>query len=43
MLKDSEYLLQFKNLFLRPFYHNPSEMKDYVRKESEDLADLYGG
>jgi tripartite-type tricarboxylate transporter receptor subunit TctC len=42
MLKDPEYLSQFKKLFLRPFYHSPTEMKDYVRKESETLADLYG-
>jgi tripartite-type tricarboxylate transporter receptor subunit TctC len=42
MLKDPEYLSQFKKLFLKPFYHNPSEVKDYVKKESEDLDDLFG-
>jgi tripartite-type tricarboxylate transporter receptor subunit TctC len=42
MLTDPEYLSQFRKLFLRPFYHSPTEMKDYVRKESETLADLYG-
>jgi tripartite-type tricarboxylate transporter receptor subunit TctC len=43
MLTDPEYLSQFNKLFLRPFYHRPGEMKEYVRKESESLADLYGG
>lgn len=42
MLKDPEYLSQFRKVFLRPFYHSSTEMKDYVRKESENLADLYG-
>ena len=43
MLTDPEYLSQFNKLFLRPFHHSSSDMKEYVRKESESLADLYGG
>jgi tripartite-type tricarboxylate transporter receptor subunit TctC len=42
IMKDKEYLAQLDKLRLRPFLHNPSEMVDYIKKEREVAADVYG-
>lgn len=42
MYKDPEYVANIEKLRLRPFYHNPSEMKEYIRKEREVAEDVYG-
>jgi tripartite-type tricarboxylate transporter receptor subunit TctC len=42
MYKDPEYVASIHKLRLRAFYHNPSEMKEYIRKEREVAEDVYG-
>lgn len=42
MMNDPEYVVKLNKIFLRPFYHGPSEMRDYVKKEAGELAELYG-
>ncbi len=42
MMKDKEYLAQLEKARLRPFYHNPREMIEYIKKEREVAEDVYG-
>jgi tripartite-type tricarboxylate transporter receptor subunit TctC len=42
MLKEPEVISKLKNVGAVPFYHNPQEMKDYVMKETEEVAILWG-
>ncbi len=42
IMKDKEYLEQLEKVRLRPFYHNPREMIDYIKKEREVAEDVYG-
>ncbi len=42
MMKDPEFLDQLKKMFFRPFYHSPTEMVEYIKKEREVAADVYG-
>ncbi len=42
MMKDKEYLVQIEKVRLRPFYRNPREMVEYIRKEREVAEDVYG-
>jgi tripartite-type tricarboxylate transporter receptor subunit TctC len=41
MLKDREIVAKLKNLGGLPFYKGPAEMKEYIRKETADVAELW--
>jgi tripartite-type tricarboxylate transporter receptor subunit TctC len=42
MMKDQEFNSKLKNLGLKPFYHNSSEFREYVRKEIDEVRTLWG-
>lgn len=42
IMKNPEYLAKLKGLGAVPFYQNPAEMKEYIRKETEEVAALWG-
>lgn len=42
IMKEPEYLAQIKKMGMRPFYHGPAEMREYIKRESELAADVYG-
>jgi tripartite-type tricarboxylate transporter receptor subunit TctC len=42
MMQDPEYLAQIEKLRLRKFYHSPKEMVEYIMREREVAADVYG-
>ena len=41
MVKDPEYIDALSKLSLRPFYHNPKDMMEYIKKERATAEDLY--
>lgn len=41
MLSDSEVLSKLKNIMAIPFYHNSRETKEYILKETEEVAILW--
>jgi len=42
MLKDPAVLSKLKNIMALPFYHDAKEMREYVLKETEEVAELWG-
>ncbi len=40
--KDPEYISRLKGIGFYPFYQNSVDMKDYILKETEEVAELYG-
>jgi tripartite-type tricarboxylate transporter receptor subunit TctC len=40
--EDPEYVSRLKGIGFYPFYNNSGDMKEYIRKETEEVADLYG-
>lgn len=42
MLKDPEILSRLKKIMALPFYHNAKGMREYVTKETEEVATLFG-
>lgn len=42
MLKDQEFSAKFKSIGFKPNYMNADETKEVVKKESEEVADLWG-
>ncbi len=42
IMKDPEYLSRLNGIGFYPFYQNSSEMKEYIKKETEEVAELYG-
>lgn len=42
IMKDPEYVSRLKGIGFYPFYQNSGDMKEYIRKETEEVAELYG-
>ena len=42
MLQDPKIISQLSNIGAIPFYLNPRETREFVRKETEEVADLWG-
>jgi tripartite-type tricarboxylate transporter receptor subunit TctC len=42
MLKDPDIISKLKNVGSVPFYHNAQEMKEFVSKETDEVAILWG-
>jgi tripartite-type tricarboxylate transporter receptor subunit TctC len=42
VMKNPEYLAKLKGLGAVPFYQNPAEMKEFIRKETDEVATLWG-
>jgi len=42
IMKDPEYISRLKGIGFYPFYQDSSGMKEYIRKETEEVAELYG-
>ena len=42
MLKDQTFLSKIKGVGLMPFYHNSAKAKEYVSKEMDEAAKLWG-
>ena len=42
IMKDPEYLSRLKGIGFAPFYQNAADMKGYIQKETEEVAELYG-
>jgi tripartite-type tricarboxylate transporter receptor subunit TctC len=42
MLKDQTFLSKIKGVGLTPFYHNSAQAKEYVSKEMDEAAKLWG-
>jgi tripartite-type tricarboxylate transporter receptor subunit TctC len=42
VMKDPEYVSKLKSIGFYPFYHNSSEMKEFIRKDIDEVVELYG-
>ncbi len=42
IIKEPEYISRLKGIGFYPFYQKADNMKEYIRKETEEVAELYG-
>lgn len=41
MLKDPEVIAKLKNIYAMPFYHNSTQMREFIKKEFEEVTGLW--